>query len=73
MSEKTEPAAKAIRKLKRRPANEQLATEAKFSGRPRSAEQLGHDRPVNKEAVKDQFGRLDWDDSFDYKKERSRD
>ena len=73
MNDKTEPTPKAIRKLKHRMANEQLAKATRFWSRPRTAEQLGHDKPVNRQAAEDLIGKLDWDASFDYKKERSRD
>jgi hypothetical protein len=72
MNDKPEQTPKALRKLKRRIADEELARYAKFWNRPRSAEQLGHDKPVNRQAANDLFGKLESDDSFDYKAERSR-
>ena len=73
MDDKSELTPKALRKRKRRIANEQLAMQAKFWSRPRSAEQLDHRKPVNRQAAKDLFGKLEWDGSFDYKSERTRD
>ena len=73
MNDKPEPTPKALRKLKRRIANEELAKQAEFWNRPRTAEHLGHDKPVDRQAAKDLFGKLEWDGSFDYKAERSRD
>jgi len=73
MNDKPELTPKALRKLKRRIANEEPAKQAEFWNRPRAAEQLGHDKPVNRQAAKDLFGKLEWDGSFDYKAERSRD
>jgi len=72
MKDKPEQTPKALRKPKRRIANEELARQAKLWNRPPSAEQPGHDKPVNRQAVKDLFGKLEWDGSFDYKAERSR-
>ncbi len=73
MNDKPELTPKALRKLKRRIANEELATQAEFPDRPRTAGQPGRDKPVNRRAAKDLFGKLEWDGSFDYKAERSRD
>jgi hypothetical protein len=73
MDDKSELTPGALRKLKRRIANEELAKQTKFWSHPRSAEQLDYKKPVNKQAVLDLIGKLDWDASFDYKSERTRD
>jgi len=60
MDDKSELTPKALRKLKRRIANEQLAKQAKLWSRPRSAEQLDHKKPVNRQAAMDLFGKLEF-------------
>ncbi len=72
MEDKPELTPKAAPKLRRRIVNESLAREAKFSSAPRTAEQKGHNKPINKQAAKELFGKLKWDAGFDYKAERSR-
>jgi len=51
--------AKAARKLRRRASNDRLARDAKFWAKPRSAEQMGYTKPVNKQAAKELSGRRD--------------
>jgi hypothetical protein len=48
---------KANRKLRRRIVNDRLAAEARFWKRPRSADQMGHDKPVDRQAGKELHGR----------------
>ena len=45
--------AKALRKLRRKADNEALAKEARFWRKEQSALQLGHNKPVNRQAAKD--------------------
>ena len=72
MEDKPELTPKAARKLRRRIVNQNLAREAKFWSAPRTAEQKGHNKPINKQVAEELFGKLEWDAGFDYKAERSR-
>ena len=47
------PISKRERKLRRRRDNERLAEEARFWRKSQSAIQLGHTKPVNRQAAKD--------------------
>ena len=53
MDDKGELTPKAARKLRRRIANEHLVREARFWNNPRSAEQMGNDKPINRQAAKE--------------------
>jgi hypothetical protein len=47
---------KALRKRARRTANDRLAKEARFWDTPRTAEQTGSRRPINRQAAKELSG-----------------
>jgi hypothetical protein len=53
VNDKPELGTKAARKLRRRVENEGLATQAGFWNTPRSADQKGYTRPVDRQAAKE--------------------
>jgi hypothetical protein len=53
MTEEAKLSTRATRKLRRRIENDQLAEQAQFWDRPRSAEQKGYDKPINRQAAKE--------------------